>query len=298
MQSKPNSWEIMNKKKWYFILILGLFAANMLNAAPGVIKTGDIISIWVKGEPELTVERQVGPDGSIDYPLLGNIGVNNLKTGEASKLIAQMLEDGYLREPLVQVSIKSTKNRRREKKSPLAQAAPLSAGNSMPHPQSAVEPTGQTLVEVVDSTTRKGVGGVAMMLGNRIYQSNRLGQILLDDTSGRTIILADNYKIIHGELSDYLKPGNPPRIYLQKIRLPAEIVFHVLDAFTRQPLSGVEITLDSMKVSTNKNGIFRIKKLEKEFGELSLRKKGYKPHNMVVDFKGPEEQLILMVRNE
>lgn len=282
----------MKRKKWYLILIISLFAACSLSAAPKVIKSGDIISVWVKGESELSVERVVKADGSISYPLLGNIGVNNLKTSEAAKLISQMLEDGYLREPLVQVTIKSSGNRQPV---PRTRAVGLSSPvKSSPQ----VQTSKPVLIEVVDASTKKGISGAAMMLGNRIYQSNRLGQILVESTSGRIVLIADDYEILDTDISSCLKAGNPPKIYLEKTGLPEEIVFHVADAYTRKPVAGVEVILDNMKISTNKNGIFKIKKLQKEFGELVLSRRGYKSHRMVVDFKGPEEQLILMVRNE
>ncbi|MEW6709238.1 MAG: polysaccharide biosynthesis/export family protein [Candidatus Riflebacteria bacterium] len=282
----------MKRKQWYLIFLISLFTASMLNAAPEVINSGDIISVWVKGEPELTVERQVGTDGSIAYPLIGNIGLNNLKTSDAAKLIAELLEDGYLREPLVQVTIKSGKGRSKAGK---AVAAPLNEEKVKAESADQVKPV---LIEVIDSSSRKGIGGVAMMLGNRIYQSNKLGQILIEGQEGRIVVIADGYELLNGDISQHLKPGNPQKIVLDKVRLPQEIVFHVLDAFTRQPIAGVDVALDTMKISTSKNGTFKIKKLQKEFGEVSLSKKGYKQHRMVVDFKGPQEQLILMVRNE
>jgi len=281
----------MKRKQWYVLFLISLFAASMLNAAPEVIKTGDIVSVWVKGEPELTVERQVGADGSIAYPLIGNIGLNNLKTSEAGKLIAQLLEDGYLREPLVQVSIKSGKTRQKGQKTV---AAPLNEVKA----EGKISTTSPVLLEVVDKSSRKGIAGVAMMLGNRIYQSNRLGQVLVEGQTGRVVVIADGYQILDADMGEAVKTGNPPRIYLEPVKLPEEIVFHVLDAFNRQPIAGVDVILDSMKISTNRNGTFKIKKLQKEFGEVALSKKGYKAHRMVVDFKGPSEQLILMVRNE
>lgn len=291
MQPKLTSWDNMKRKQWYIIFLISLFTATMLNAAPEVIRSGDIVSVWVKGEPELTVERQVGSDGSIAYPLIGNIGLNNLKTSEAAKLIAQLLEDGYLREPLVQVSIKSGNKKDKGSKTV---AAPLNEVKA----ENRVTSSKPLMLEVVDSATRKGIAGVAMMLGNRIYQSNRLGQILVEGNEGRIVVIADGYQILDGDMSEKVKAGNPPRLYLEPIKLPEEIVFHVLDAFNRQPIAGVDVILDSMKISTNRNGTFKIKKLQKEFGEVALSKKGYKAHRMVVDFKGPSEQLILMVRNE
>ena len=43
-----------------------------------------------------------------------------------------------------------------------------------------------------------------MMLGNKIYQSNRLGQILLDESSGY-VVIADGFSTAAGQLEEMLK---------------------------------------------------------------------------------------------
>ena len=98
----------MNKIKWLIFIFIGLVSASGLvnAAAPASLGAGDTVSIWVKGEPELSVERQVGRDGSIIMPLIGSVGVSGMKTNDAARLISQMLEDGYLKDPLVQVTLK------------------------------------------------------------------------------------------------------------------------------------------------------------------------------------------------
>jgi hypothetical protein len=281
----------MNKINWNLIIILSLILVPALNAASGVIKSGDIIKVWVKGEPELSVKRQVGTDGSIVYPLIGRVGVNNLKTIDAAKLIAQMLEDGYLRSPLVQISIEKNA---RSSSSPV-KAASL---NTKSAPSQNIVETKPELIELTDKQTGKGVGGAAMMLGNRIYQSNRLGQVLVDSNQGRLILIADGYKTLTGEFSRILKSGNPGKIYLDPVTYPDEIVFTVVDGYSRRPVANVDVKLENMKVSTNREGVFKIKKLQKEFGELLLTKRGYKSHRMVIDFKGPQQQQILMMRDD
>ena len=90
----------------------------------------------------------------------------------------------------------------------------------------------------------------------------------------------------------------PGKIKLDRVKLSPEVSFRVIDAITRKPLEDVEVVLDNMKISTNSKGSFKIKKIQREFGEVFLRKKGYRDHRLVVDFKGPQNQLILMVRNE
>ncbi len=280
----------MNKIKWFIFIIISLVSATgLVNAAsPTLLRAGDLISVWVKGEPELSVERQIGQDGSINMPLIGSVGVSGMKTSDASRLIAQMLEDGFLKDPLVQITLKGK-----------ASGKQASGISDAPVSSSAADSSSeQLLVEVVDSAAKTGVGNVAMMLGNKIYQSNRLGQILLDENSGYAVIIADGFQTAAGRFEDMMKPGNPARIHLQKTRLADAITFTVVDAFTKQPLNSVEVLLDGMKIATNKQGAFKVSLIKKEFGEISLKRKGYRAHRQIVDFKGPVEQTVMMVRDE
>lgn len=303
MQPNLNSWENMSKIKWFlFIVICLISTAGIVNAAPAIIRAGDLISVWVKGEPELSVEKQVNRDGSILLPLIGSVGVNGLKTTDAAKLISSMLEDGFLRDPLVQVSVKSSnapaKRKTREVASP--SSTPQRQQRSRPEqadvPRSAEQK--QLLVEVVDASTFQGIGGVAMMLGNRIYQSNRLGQILIDGLSGHAVVIADGFQTLTGNIESLVRPGNPGKIQLRRVQVADSITFQVVDAFTKKPVSGVEVTLDDMKINGNRQGTFKVRMIKKEFGEILLKRRGYKAHRQVVDYKGPETQTISMVRNE
>ncbi len=285
----------MNKIKWLIFIFIGLVSASGLvnAAAPALLGAGDTISIWVKGEPELSVERQVGKDGSIIMPLVGSVGVTGMKTTDAARLISQMLEDGYLKDPLVQVTLKSKGSAKVSTASGVAPASSAVSDNSAPP---AVDR--QVLVEIVDAGSRTGIADVAMMLGNKIYQSNRLGQILLDESSGYVVIIADGFSTAAGQLEEMLKAGNPSRIYLKPIKLSDSVTITVVDAFTRQPLPNVEVLLEDSKVSTNRQGSFKISLIKKEFGEITLKRKGYRQHRQVVDFKGPAEQTVMMVRDE
>ena len=97
----------MSKIKWLLLIVVSLLSSTaFVNASPSTIGLGDTISVWVKGEPELSVERQVGNDGSVLLPLIGSVGVNGLKTVDAARLISGMLEDGFLRDPMVQITVK------------------------------------------------------------------------------------------------------------------------------------------------------------------------------------------------
>ncbi len=290
----------MIKVKWYYFLIIALLLnAGAVLAANRVVKAGDIISVWVKGEPDLSVEKQVGRDGSVTLPLIGSVGVNGLKTVAAARLIAQMYEDGFLRSPMVQVSIKSASVDART-----SAAAPASTPPSGPAfeaaamPARAAAPARQVLVEVVDAISLQGIGGVAMMLGNRIYQSNRLGQILVDALSGHAVVIADGFETVSGDINQILVAGDPGKIQMRRIQVAETVTFQVIDASSKRPLRGVEVILDEMKVRTNRQGSFKVSKIKKEFGEILLKRRGYKTHRQVIDYKGPEKQIIKMVKNE
>lgn len=300
----------MSRIKSFLLIIVGLLgAAAVAVAAPGVIRAGDTISVWVKGEPELSVEKQVGRDGSVLLPLVGSVGVNGLKTTDAARMISSMLEDGFLRDPLVQVTIKSSNaSVRQPARSRNRNTLPAPADNSVARqPTTNAQPLyseaasnyaepRQTLVEVVDATSYEGIGGVAMMLGNRIYQSNRLGQILVDGTNGHAVVIADGFQTVSGRLENLLRPGNPAKIQLTRVQFAEAITFTVIDSESRRPLSGVEVLLDEMKVKTNRQGSFKVTAIKKEFGEISLRRRGYRPVRQVVDYKGPDNRTILMVK--
>ncbi|MDD2998349.1 MAG: polysaccharide biosynthesis/export family protein [Candidatus Riflebacteria bacterium] len=294
----------MRKIKWLLFIIISLFGSGslLLAAQPGIIGAGDFINIWVKGEPELSVRRQVGKDGSISMPLIGNVGVNGMRTTDAARLIADMLEDGYLISPLVQVMIKGKGDKASEQNVPETETQTQAAG-SVPasagaEPSSSPVESGQLLVEVVDAISHAGISGVAMMLGNRIYQSNRLGQVLIEQRSGHVIIIADGFQTLSGKIEEFVKSARPAKIAMRRVKLADSITFNVVDAFTKQPLKNVEVVLDDMKIKTNNNGSFKVTLITKEFGEISLKRKGYRTHRQVVDFKRHDAQTVMLVRDE
>jgi len=282
----------MSKIKWLLLIVVGLLGSTaFVNASPATIGIGDSISIWVKGEPELSVERQVGNDGSVLLPLIGSVGVNGLKTVDAARLISGMLEDGFLRDPLVQVTIKN-KAAASAKAPTKVSARPI----DKPAPASEPVPARQQLIEIVDDTSKAGIGGVAMMLGNRVYQSNRLGQIIIEEAAGDAVMMADGYQTLSGSLSQLLQGSR--RIYLKRVQTAESITFTVIDASTRRPISNVEVSLEGMKIKANRQGVFKISQISKEFGEITLTRRGYQTLRRVVDYKGSDTRTIEMVKQE
>lgn len=303
----------MKKIKIALCVLVSFLITGTLFAAQNKIAAGDQLSIWVKGESDLSVTRVVSNDGSINLPLIGSIGVSGLSSGGASRVIVEMLEDGYLRDPLVQVTLKNNNRKKKHNSRYPTQARPIS-GIDYQKPSNINQVSSNNnyatsninvsaansgkRIYVIDRETGKGINGVAFFMGSRIYQSNRLGQIDLKSATGNIIVIADGYKIISGDFQSFLKPDNHSQIALSKVKLAEKITFHVIDAYSKKPLRAVEVVLDDMKVKTNSKGTFNIKLIKREFGEISLRKKGYQNKKQVVDFKGPETRLILMMRNK
>jgi polysaccharide export outer membrane protein len=67
---------------------------------------GDSFEVRVFGEPDLSGLYKVGSEGNINFPLVGVLHVEGLDAQSASKLIADKLRLGMLRDPQVTVLVK------------------------------------------------------------------------------------------------------------------------------------------------------------------------------------------------
>ncbi len=70
------------------------------------ISAGDLLSITVYGEDDLSLQAvRVAANGSISFPLLGEIAVQGLSSRQLEEKLKQLLRDGYLRKPELTVSV-------------------------------------------------------------------------------------------------------------------------------------------------------------------------------------------------
>lgn len=69
------------------------------------IVENDLLEIRVYEEPDLTKIVRVAPDGTISYPLLGNIKVAGLTVRKLEETITDLLEKDYLISPQVSVFV-------------------------------------------------------------------------------------------------------------------------------------------------------------------------------------------------
>ena len=70
------------------------------------IAVNDVLEIKVYEEPDLSKTARVATDGTISFPLLGNIKANSLTARELEKNITDLLAADYLVNPHVSVFVK------------------------------------------------------------------------------------------------------------------------------------------------------------------------------------------------
>jgi len=80
--------------------------------ATDTIGEGDTVHVTVFQNPDLSVDGRVAADGSIPYPLLGQVKIGGLSTSAAGGRIADALKrGGYLKNPQVTVAVTANRSR-------------------------------------------------------------------------------------------------------------------------------------------------------------------------------------------
>ena len=92
---------------------------------------GDVFSVRVYGEDDLSAQYRIAQDGTIDFPLVGRIEVEGREPTEVADLIAERLRSGeVLVSPQVSVSVEEYNSKRFSVMGAVAQpgAFPMSTG--------------------------------------------------------------------------------------------------------------------------------------------------------------------------
>lgn len=69
------------------------------------IETGDVVSITVYEQPDLSTKARLDSAGEIAFPLIGGVQIGGLSVNEAVKKITSLLEKDYLVNPQVSIFI-------------------------------------------------------------------------------------------------------------------------------------------------------------------------------------------------
>jgi polysaccharide biosynthesis/export protein len=76
------------------------------------IGAGDVLQVLVLGQPSMSGDFTVGPDGIFTYPFIGKVKAEGISQAELERKMTTLLGDGYLRHPQISVSIKQYKSQR------------------------------------------------------------------------------------------------------------------------------------------------------------------------------------------
>lgn len=84
------------------------FSEEIRLTADYLVGGGDTVKIIVYDQPDLTTEARVSQDdGTITFPLLGEVAISGLSPKSAGQRIANLLEDGgFIKNPQVAITVK------------------------------------------------------------------------------------------------------------------------------------------------------------------------------------------------
>lgn len=87
-------------------LVSVLFTVALARAQEYTVGPGDVLTITVWGQPDLSRDYAVDPDGFAPFPLIGRIKAGGLTTRQIAASLAEQLGKDYLVDPQVIVAVK------------------------------------------------------------------------------------------------------------------------------------------------------------------------------------------------
>ncbi len=95
-----------------FFVLLGLLIISNACAQDYIVGERDVIRITVYDHPDLTTVARVSGEGTILFPLIGEVKVLGLTIPQIAKKIADQLADGYIVNPQVIVFIEEFRSKK------------------------------------------------------------------------------------------------------------------------------------------------------------------------------------------
>ena len=77
-----------------------------------IVGEGDVLKIMVFDHNELTTVTRISGDGSLKFPLIGEIEVGGLTLNQISDKIAVLLSDGYIVDPQVSIFVEEFRSKK------------------------------------------------------------------------------------------------------------------------------------------------------------------------------------------
>ena len=93
---------------WLGMFLIASFSPRTDAAEDYLLGGGDTVNITVYQQPDLSTEARISQDdGTITFPLIGEVAISGLTPEAAARKIAKMLKDGgYLKRPEVALTVK------------------------------------------------------------------------------------------------------------------------------------------------------------------------------------------------
>ena len=90
----------------WLVLLIAALPAHAQGTGIFRLGAGDVVRITVYGHPDLTTEARITHDGKITFPLIGELVLAGLDTGDAETRLAKLLQDGkFVVKPQVNVLV-------------------------------------------------------------------------------------------------------------------------------------------------------------------------------------------------
>lgn len=98
--------------RWVLVLLLIVSAAGFSFAADYRVGPGDVLDITVYDNDDLKTKVRVSTNGAIVMPLLGQVEVDGLTVPEIAGRLTDLLADGYLINPQVNVFVQEFRSKK------------------------------------------------------------------------------------------------------------------------------------------------------------------------------------------
>jgi polysaccharide export outer membrane protein len=100
--------------KRLFLSMLMIAGMSLAYAEDNAYKVGveDVLEVSVLQPEQLSTIVAVAPDGSITFPYIGTVNVNDMTLARIQETVQAALADGYMKYPVVAVSLKESRSKK------------------------------------------------------------------------------------------------------------------------------------------------------------------------------------------
>ncbi len=110
---KPKPSAIVRFISLVALATLARVPADQAVAAEPVLGPGDTVRVTVFDDPSLTTEARLSLQGTLAFPLLGEVAIGDRTPSDAAKIITDRLKQGrFLQDPRVSVALVEVRSRR------------------------------------------------------------------------------------------------------------------------------------------------------------------------------------------